>query len=318
MCMRAADAGHAIKVGAAGTCAFRRQRAFSLSTWVIQSATPHDAEMPRPHSHVVLQLVRSAPGQAIMRREPLWACENYHAHGEWAVCGACLERFREQGSSVATDLPPPVAFGRGWFSVGAVHWFAATDSTIYVARDGRRVLAQAACGGICDVTTARAPHPNRECCKCLRALGMENPELVRPTTGGPPLRIYRGLKEPYDSTRAVKDRRSYTDFTDSPFWALQYASGRRGVVLVVDIPEGAARVSEELWLGPKAKRLALWGPFDKYITAQLPAKELRVEMRRKGIVTLDEQDKAQVLARYVAQRLHRGEPHNDRSVVHWH
>jgi hypothetical protein len=144
---------------------------------------------------------------------------------------------------------------------------------------------------------------------------MANSDLVQ-ATNRKALRIYRGLKEPYDSTRAVKDRRSYTDFTDSPFWALQYASGRSGVVLVVDVPEGAARVTEELWLGPKAKRLAFWGPFDRYITAELSAKELRTEVRRKGIVTLDEQDKAQVLARYVAQRLHHGEPLSGGSILH--
>ena len=87
----------------------------------------------------------SGEGWSIMARNPVWACPSYDEHGQWAVCAACLERFRKRGG-VSADLPPPVEFGRGWFSVGAVHWFAATDSTVYVARDGRRVLAQAASG----------------------------------------------------------------------------------------------------------------------------------------------------------------------------
>jgi hypothetical protein len=100
------------------------------------------------------------------------------------------------------------------------------------------------------------------------------------------MRMYRGLKEPYDPARGTTDRLFSTDFTDCPYTALRYATGRRGVVLVVDVPSGAARVSEELWIGPKAKRLMFWGRFDGFILAELPAKELRAEVRRKGIVTL--------------------------------
>jgi hypothetical protein len=246
-----------------------------------------------------------------MQREPQWACPDYQLHGERAVCGMCLERFRDQGDSISTDLPPPVEFGRGWFSVGAVHWFEATDATVYVARDGRRVLAQAACGAISDVTTTRAPLGEHECRECLRALDEARSVFPRRQGGDSSLRIYRGLKKPYDATRVVTDRLSCSNFTDSAFWALQYASARRGVVLVVDVPVGSVRVSEELWLEQSAKRYGVWGRFDEYIVAQIPAKELRAEVRRKGIVTLDVVDKAQVLAQYVARQLSTGHARND-------
>lgn len=117
------------------------------------------------------------------------------------------------------------------------------------------------------------------------------------------MRMYRGLKEPYDPTRARPDRLFSTDFTDCVYTALRYATGRRGVVLVVDVPEGAARVSEELWIGPKAKRLMFWGCFDDFILAEIPAKELRAEVRRKGIVTLPDGDKSLVLGSCIRERL---------------
>jgi hypothetical protein len=117
------------------------------------------------------------------------------------------------------------------------------------------------------------------------------------------MRIYRGLKEPYDPTRGTKDRLFSTDFTDCPYTALRYAAGRRGVVLVVDVPDGAARVSEELWIGPKAKRFMFRGSFDDYLIGELPAKELRAQVRRKGIVTWPDDGKALVLGKYIEERL---------------
>lgn len=117
------------------------------------------------------------------------------------------------------------------------------------------------------------------------------------------MRMYRGLKEPYDPTRGTKDRLFSTDFTDCAYTALRYAVGRRGALLVLDVPDGAARVSEELWIGPKAKRLMFWGRFDDFIIAELPAKELRTEMRRKGIVTLSDEDKSCVLGNYIRRRV---------------
>lgn len=246
-----------------------------------------------------------------MQRETRWARPNYEAHGERPVCGMCPVRFRDQGDTIATDLPPPVEFGRGWFSAGVVHWFEATDATVYVARDGRRVLAQAACGEICDVTTARAAQGEHECRNCLRALDEARPVFPRRQGGGFSLRLYRGLKEPYDATRVGTERLSFSNFTDSAFWALQYASARRGVVLVVDVPVDSIRVSEELWPERTAKRYGVWGRFDEYIVAHIPAKELRAEVRRKGIVTLGAVDKAQVLAQYVARQLGARHSQND-------
>jgi hypothetical protein len=88
------------------------------------------------------------------------------------------------------------------------------------------------------------------------------------------------------------------------------------VVLVVDIPVDSVRVTEELWLEPNGKRYAVWGRFDECIIAQIPAKELRTEMRRKGIVTLGVADKAQALGRYMARRLSSGIQPSDGSGLH--
>lgn len=74
------------------------------------------------------------------------------------------------------------------------------------------------------------------------------------------------------------------------------------MVLVLDVPDGAAGVSEELWIGPTAKRLVFWGRFDGFIIAELPAKELRARVRRKGIVTLPDEGKAFVLGKYTGER----------------
>jgi hypothetical protein len=63
-----------------------------------------------------------------------------------------------------------VKFGRGWFSKGATHWFAANDSTVFVSKDGKRTLAAAICGGVCEVTLCWAAQAGRECGKCLTAL----------------------------------------------------------------------------------------------------------------------------------------------------
>jgi len=105
------------------------------------------------------------------RRVPAWACEKYNEHGDQATCDECQENFRADGSKTQyRDMPPRATFGRGWFSVGATHWFEATDATLFPSRDGRRLLAQAFCGRICEVTMARAPQAERECERCLSAL----------------------------------------------------------------------------------------------------------------------------------------------------
>ncbi|MBK6463385.1 MAG: hypothetical protein IPF92_20610 [Myxococcales bacterium] len=118
------------------------------------------------------------------------------------------------------------------------------------------------------------------------------------------LRLYRGLKGPYDPARAIVAGSSGVDFTDCPLTALLYAHGPRGVVLVVDVEPGDARVTEELWLGQEARRFMFWGrSFAAAVTAEIPAKELRAQLRKRGIVTASPPDRANVLRWYIADRL---------------
>lgn len=121
------------------------------------------------------------------------------------------------------------------------------------------------------------------------------------------MRLYRGLKEHYQSEKAlakVRETRQGIDCTDCPYTALLYAGGRRGVLLVLDVPPDAGiLVSEELWLGPTAKRFMIWGRFDDCVVAVIPAKELRAEVRRKGVVRLSDADKGAVLKRVIERRL---------------
>lgn len=104
-------------------------------------------------------------------KRPAWACAQYEGHGVDKRCSVCLNNFqRRKGRIASREMPPRVEFGRGWFSVGAVHWFDATDNTLFPSKDGRRMLAQAVCGAICEVTLAWAPSVEKECVKCIRAL----------------------------------------------------------------------------------------------------------------------------------------------------
>src|SRR3990170_3283047 len=244
-----------------------------------------------------------------MTRRPCWACPEYERHGD-AICPECLRLYEARGyfpQSLHTLLPR-VSFGRGWFSVGASHWFEASDATLFPSRDGQRLLAQAACGGICEVTIARAPHPGRECQKCLRALRKvvsQIPDERADSNGatgvspGKLHRLYRGLKRQYEPPRVRGDRRFGTDFTDCPYTALSYATGRNGTVLVVEVPEDFPGISEELWFNPKAKRFMIRGGFDDLIVAQLAAKDLRAQVRQRGIRMASDEDKAHVLKRYI-------------------
>lgn len=118
-----------------------------------------------------------------------------------------------------------------------------------------------------------------------------------------PLRLYRGLTRPYDRARVQPARSGGTDFTDCPFTALRYATGRRGVVLVLDVPEGHRRVSEELWMVSSARRFMFWGAFDELLVAELAAKELRAHVRRKGVAAASDEYKAAVLRRAIKERL---------------
>jgi len=105
-------------------------------------------------------------------RSPRWGCSEYEHHGWDHVCADCLTIFKEQGSTTqGFDMAPRVHFGRGWHGIGASHWFEANDATVFPPRDGKRLLAAAVCGGICEVTLAWAPQAARECEKCLSALG---------------------------------------------------------------------------------------------------------------------------------------------------
>ncbi len=121
------------------------------------------------------------------------------------------------------------------------------------------------------------------------------------------MRLYRGLKEPYRPEKVTPSpgpRVVGTDFTDCPHSALRYAAGRRGVVLVLDIPSGTLKVTEELWLGARgAKRFMAWGRFDAFLTAVLPAKDLRTVIRVKGVAGASDEYKALVLERAIRERL---------------
>lgn len=116
-------------------------------------------------------------------------------------------------------------------------------------------------------------------------------------------RLYRGLKGPYDPTLAIVPGASGVDFTDCPFTALAYATDRRGVLLVVEVKDGTARVSEEFWLNRAAKRFMIWTAFSDLVIAQIPAKDLRAQIRRRGIVTASDEDKAMILRAYIERWL---------------
>ena len=121
-------------------------------------------------------------------------------------------------------------------------------------------------------------------------------------------RLYRGLSRSYRPGQVDREKvLQGTNFTDCPMAALTYARGRNGVLLVVDVPEEAeVRISEAMWLsnGPGPKRIMLWGgPFDPYIVAEIPAKELRAEVRKKGVRASPDSDKSRILVRYLEQRI---------------
>lgn len=42
--------------------------------------------------------------------------------------------------------------------------------------------------------------------------------------------------------------------------------------------------------------------FDPYIVAEVPAKELRAEVRKRGVRTLPDSEKGRILVRYLEQR----------------
>ena len=137
---------------------------------------------------------------------------------------------------------------------------------------------------------------------------MTQQKAYRESQQGAVIRLYRGLSRayrpgPFDKVQAMQG----TNFTDCPMAALTYARGRNGVLLVVDLPEETdVHKSEALWFsdGPGPKRIMLWGaPFDPYIVAEIPAKELRAEVRKKGVRALSDSEKSRILVSYLERRI---------------
>jgi hypothetical protein len=122
------------------------------------------------------------------------------------------------------------------------------------------------------------------------------------------MRLYRGLKTPYRPERVVPSRfAGGTDFTDCPAVALRYAQGSRGVVLVVDIDHDkhfpAAKLTQEFWFVPEAKRFMLWGRFNQFLTAVIPAKDLRTHLRLRSVRNAPDETRAVILRGFIAREL---------------
>jgi hypothetical protein len=77
------------------------------------------------------------------------------------------------------------------------------------------------------------------------------------------------------------------------------------VLLVVDVPQDVRewRLSEEYWFDSAAKRYMIWGAFDDIITHVYPAKELRAQVRQKGVAGETDEYKATVLRQYIDRTL---------------
>jgi hypothetical protein len=118
------------------------------------------------------------------------------------------------------------------------------------------------------------------------------------------MRLYRGLKETYKPGYRP-DRPTGVDFTDNPYVATLYATGRIGQVLVLDVPDDLAtvRVTNAFWFDRRARRLIVWGEFDDFIVAMIPAKELRKVARTKGVAGASEDYKAIVLKNAIERAL---------------
>lgn len=121
------------------------------------------------------------------------------------------------------------------------------------------------------------------------------------------MRLYRGLKNPYRPERVDPSRFAGTDFTDCPALALRYAQGSRAVVLVVDIDRDehhpSTKLTQELWLVPDAKRFMLWGRFDQFLTAVIPAKALRAQLRLRHVSTAPDETKTVILRGFITREL---------------
>lgn len=122
------------------------------------------------------------------------------------------------------------------------------------------------------------------------------------------MRLYRGLKTAYRPSKVGGTAPYFgTDFTDCPYTALRYAAGRNGVVLVVDAGgANGLRISEQQWLGQRAKRLIVWGRFDDHLVGAFPATLLRARVRCRGIRGASDEYKAEVLERFISESLQPG------------
>jgi len=50
----------------------------------------------------------------------------------------------------------------------------------------------------------------------------------------------------------------------------------------------------------------VWGRFDEFIAAEIPVKELRAQIRRRGIASQSDEYKSVLLADYIDQRMRNG------------
>ncbi len=65
----------------------------------------------------------------------------------------------------------------------------------------------------------------------------------------------------------------------------------------------SVRANEQFRLNHAARRFMIWTAFSDLVIAQIPAKELRAQVRRRGIVTASDADKAMVLRAYIERLL---------------
>jgi hypothetical protein len=94
-----------------------------------------------------------------MEHRPSWACARYHEH-VGRVCAACLRNYESLGQRLGpSDFGSPLAiFKRGWMFADGTHWFEADDETLFRTGDGRRLVAEAACGAFAEMAVADPPH----------------------------------------------------------------------------------------------------------------------------------------------------------------
>lgn len=126
--------------------------------------------------------------------------------------------------------------------------------------------------------------------------------ILKQAEAGGVRRLYRGLRANYRPVGASGPFPQGTNFIDCPYMALGDASTPRGIVLVLEVPP-EAKVSEQPWLDSESRRFVVWGRFDSFIIRIVPAKELRTQLRKKGVIGLDRQSKALLLEGYIERLL---------------